>query len=75
MDLSARQAESRVVASNCLGVGRFSEAIHFAVGVVEKLDLANPKFIRLAVFRLLRYLENGFIGQFQIVVKIHELWH
>ena len=59
--ISARDAESGVVASNGFGVGRFEQAVNVTARVVEQFDLADAELVDFAVLRLLRDLLDGLI--------------
>lgn len=75
MHIPARDAQGSVVAADGFGVGRLKQAVHVTAGVVEQLDLADTELVNFAVLRFLRDLLNCLFGQFEVVVKVHELWH
>jgi hypothetical protein len=44
-------------------------------GVVEQLDLTDAELVNFAVFSFLRDFLNCLLGQLEVIVKVHELWH
>src|SRR5262249_1553465 len=75
MNITTWDIESRVMLADRFLVRSFEQAIHLAVGVVEQLDLADAEFVCYPVARSLRYLIDGLLRKFQVIVIVHEPRH
>jgi len=64
-----------MVVADGLLVRAFQEAVDLAVGVVVELDLPHAELVGGAVPRPLGDLEDGFGGQLEVVVVVHEQRH
>ncbi|MGA2295808.1 MAG: hypothetical protein WA786_01465 [Acidimicrobiales bacterium] len=73
--IATGNTESGVMAANGVGVGRFKQAVHMTTGIVEQFDLTDAELVVLAVLGFLGDLLDCLIGQLEIIVEIHELWH
>ncbi len=61
-----------MVVADGLLVRALEEAVDLAVGVVVELDLPHAELVGGAVPRPLGYLLDGFGGQLEVVVVVHE---
>jgi hypothetical protein len=75
VNVTARNVESGVVVPDSLFVRTLEQAVDLAIAVVKQLDLANAERVDITVASTFTDSIDRFLGQLQVVVKIHELWH
>jgi hypothetical protein len=75
VDVPAGNAERLVVMTYGVGIGSFKEAVHLPFRIMEELDLTDPEFVGFVILRFSRYLLDRILREYEIIVKVHELWH